>query len=503
MIETEKIAISSPENDHDEFQRVLSAFINPQNIKMNFENFVRQLIKIGVGDNSGRISESDNAIKSALFSLAEELKDSRPFDSTYIGHMSSETSIPGMLAYMFALRTGSNTVSREASARESLLEPKAIHGLMEIVGYKVGFASGTFTSGGTMANLTALTVARKLMQERLKKSDRRKMRVLVSPMAHYSIPKCIDLLGGPGKEIEIVSVKTKNFRMSVEDLEEKVLLSKKNGVPIMAIIGIAGNTETGIVDPLREIAEVAEKQGGIFTHADAAYGGPYRLSRIGHLFEGIERFNSITLDPHKAFYTPYSTGAVLFKNAEEHARLAVGVKADYVQLNSDLSTLVEDFRSGKGNHGLKRIEGSMGAGPILSTLAVLRVLGKDGLRVVYDFTLDRIHHLYERIKASPYLEPLHRPDLNLLCFTLKPKIMIKLDIDDNEKLGLFVNKYRVLLDKKTNGKGGYFFSATNLPVDERRTIWTWRSCIMNPRSTDEVIDEAIESLEKLIEKAMK
>jgi glutamate/tyrosine decarboxylase-like PLP-dependent enzyme len=503
MLEADKFAILNREHGYDEYQRVLSAFINPQNVKMSFENFVHQLIGIGVGDGSGRMTAADHAIKKALFSLGKELKDSRPFDSTYIGHMCSETSIPGMIAYMFALRTGSNTVSREASVKESLLEPEAINGLMEIVGYKVGFASGTFTSGGTMANLTALTVARKLMQERLSNFNRRKMRVLVSPMAHYSIPKCIDLLGGPGKEIEIISVKTKNFRMSIEDLEKKVLLSKKDGVPIMAIIGIAGNTETGIVDPLKEIAEVAEKQGGIFTHADAAYGGPYRLSKIGHLFEGIERFNSITLDPHKAFYTPYSTGAVLFKNAEEHTRLAIGVKADYVQFNSDLSSLIEDFRTGKGNHGLKRIEGSMGAGPILSTLAILRILGKEGLRVVYDFTLDRIHHLFERIKASPYLEPLHRPELNLLCFTLKPKIMRKLNLNDNEKLGLFINNCRVLLDKKTNGKGGYFFSATNLPVDESNTIWTWRSCIMNPRSTDKVIDEAIESLEKLIKKAMK
>lgn len=489
-------------------ERALAHFINPKNSQMAYEAFTRSLLKIGIGDESGYLTEYDVELQEGLESVLDDVKSARRFNETYIGHMLSEASIPGMLGYMIALRLGGNTVAREVSIRESELEPEAIRGLLEIVGYNPETASGTFTSGGTMANFTALTVARKLIQERYERIGQTAgtMRVLTVPQAHYSIPKSLDLLGGPGRQIELIFVETDCLRMSIKDLQDKIHQSLDvDNVPIMAIVAIAGETETGLVDPLSKIAEIAQKY-DIFTIADGAYGAPYKLSKkSGKLFDGLEQFDAITLDPHKALYTPYSNGAVLFKSASDHARLAMGVRAKYVGFNEAETDIIQNLLTGSGSHGQKRIEGSMGAGPILSTVAVKRTLGDEGLAVVYDLTIDRAEHLYQKVTESPYLKPIHKTNLNLLCFTLTDRAEVQLGITNNTEREQFIEETRKRLDENIERGGGYFFSSTDLSLDEkdesgrRRTHYVWRACIMNPRTTDIIIEEAIIALEQIIE----
>lgn len=224
---------------------------------------------------------------------------------------------------------------------------------------------------------------------------------------------------------------------------------------------------------------------------------------------------AVTIDPHKALYTPYNNGVVLFKNAEDHARLNLGVEAayvgfervdreaDYLKFQRNLETLTAKLRGEQeGNLGEKRIEGSMSAGPILSTLAVLRTLGKEGLGVIYDLTLDRTTHLYNRISQSKYLSPRHEPELNMLCFRLTSETVAKLGIEKSEARQNFINSTREELDNGIKGEGGYFFSATDLPDDEGNREWVYRSCIMHPRTTNSTIDNAVAGLEAIIEQRL-
>lgn len=489
------------EHSPQEIAHALSAFIDPNNPRMSLDNFFNQLTRMAVGTGSGRLTGDDRHVAQALQGVLTGVRDARLFNETYLGHLLSESSIPGMLGYMLAMRIGSNTVAREVSIAESDLEPEAMRGLMEIVGYDPDVGSGTFTSGGSMANMTALAVARKLAQVRIEREGRTpgRMRVLTSPFAHYSIEKACDLLGGPSKLIELQRVASQDLRMSPEDLQQKIEEAEREGVPIMAVLAIAGETETGLVDPLDQIANVTE-QHNVSLIVDGAYGAPYRLSRKGELFAGMERAMAISIDPHKALYTPYNNGAVLFRNAEDHAFLNVGIEADYLEFQHDYDSVLSNLRTGQGNLGEKRIEGSMSAGPILSTVAVLRTLGQEGLSTVYDLTLDRTNHLFDRLAQSQHLVPLHEPDLNLLCFTLTPRAMNQLNIKDNEALRRFIGITRRELDNDIKGKGGYFFSETNLPTDEGEELGVYRACILNPRTTDDIIDDAVSGLEEIIQR---
>lgn len=484
---------------------ILSGFIDPANKEMDFENFWNLLLDAAFPERNGESPSEDQEflIKVLRENILGSVKDARRFNATYMGHLLSEPSIPALLSYILALRVGSNTVSREVSIFETELEPSVMQWLMQIVGFDPNEASGTFTSGGTLANITALAVARKVMEARSPAS--RKYRVLVSPYAHYSIPKACDLLGGPNHDIELIRIKPHKFRMSTEDLIEKIQEAQSVYVPIMAIVAIAGETETGLIDPLDEIASIAKEFGNIWWMVDGAYGAPYRLSQASDKFKGMERAFAVTVDPHKALYTPYSNGAVLFRKAEDHALLAENIFADYLEFEREKERIGENFKKGEGHLGQKRIEGSMGAGPILSTLAVKETFGVTGLQTLFDSTLERIAYLYDRLKnQSRYLEPVHKPDLNVLCFTLKAHVRSQLGLMENDDaLRDFINVTRNNLDNGKTGAGGYFFSATNLLTDEGDYIWVWRACIMNPRTTDELIHAAISRLEREIKSILR
>lgn len=503
------------EHSPQEIAQALSAFIDPNSPRMSINAFFTRLTRMAVGDGSGRMTRDDRLLMQGLQSVLEDVRDARVFNATYLGHLLSESSIPGMLGYMLAMRIGSNTVAEEVSIQETKLEPEAIGALMEIVGYDPEVGSGTFTSGGSMANMTALAVARELIQESIEEAGGTPgtMRVLTSPFAHYSIAKMCNLLGGSGRQIQVQSVTSRNLRMNPDDLQQKITEAESRGIPVMAVVAIAGETETGLVDPLNDIADITEAH-GVNLIVDGAYGAPYRLSRNGELFSGMERAMAVVIDPHKALYTPYNNGAVLFRNAEDHARLNLGVQATYLgfqavdrrseEFQQNLEALIARLRYQQpgeqiGNLGEKRIEGSMSAGPILSTVAVWRTLGREGLSTIYDLTLDRTLHLYDRINQSRYLFPRHEPDLNMLCFTLTEESQVQLGIEDNEALGEFIDSTREELDKGIRGEGGYFFSSTDLPDDNGNKRWVYRACIMHPRTTDSIIDDAISGLETIIE----
>lgn len=488
----------------EERARVLNYFIDPQNPHMGYEKFARETLEMFTnGDNSQESKE----MQEQLMGMFTQIKDARKFNETYIGHMLSEASIPGMWGYMMALRLGSNTVAREVSEMESRLEPEAIHGLMEIVGYNPNEASGTFTSGGSMAVFTALDVAVKRIKREFdisKKTLDKPLVVLYNKYSHYSFHKAIDALGGPNRMIEKVEVSSPNFRMDTKDLESKINQYLREGRIIAAIYGIAGETETGLVDNLLEISKIAMRH-NIFTIADGAYGAPYRLSRKGELFRGIESFGAIIIDGHKALYTPYSNGAILFKDKKDHVLLNLGVKAPYVKFEENEEALLRNlaYKNPKFSLGEKRFEGSGGAGSIISTVAVLRTFGLDGLATVYDMTLDRIDYLHERLNQSQVLMPIHKPDVNLQCFRIRPEIERKYGILDNSRRSEIVEKSRIDdVDKGLTGSGGFFFSSTDFDLpDYNGTVLptsVWRACLMNPRTTNEILDKAVAELEKSV-----
>jgi len=479
-------------------RKALAAFIDPENPNLQHEQFFNQLLDMFMGDGTSELNRHENQVASGIASIFPEIADARRFDQNYLGHMLSESSIPGMLGAILAIRLGDNTVADEVSRTTTALESEAVRGLAKMIGYNPDTCGGTFTSGGSIANMTALSIARKVFQENYKDGIYNgPVRVLTNEMAHHSVNKAIFELGGPSAQIQRVDIGLENWKMSPQKLEEAILQSQEDGVPIMAIVAIAGETETGLVDPLADIAEIA-KHYGIFTIADAAYGGPYRISEAGHLFDGLEQFDAVVVDSHKALYVPYEAGAVLVKNPRHHALLTLGSPAEYTNIPEGFEALVAAIESGTASLGAKRLEGSKGAGAILSTLAVLRSLGQEGLETIYNLTLKNIDYLYDRLEASDILEPLHEPELNLLCFTLREEIVNQLGLRDNTQLKQYIDDTRLELDNHLIHPGGYYFSSCNLPLGPKEEIAAYRASPMHPRTTPQILNNAIAELENMI-----
>ncbi|MGB9081302.1 MAG: putative pyridoxal-dependent aspartate 1-decarboxylase, partial [Desulfuromonadaceae bacterium] len=190
------------------------------------------------------------------------------------------------------------------------------------------YSLGAFCSGGTIANVTALWAARNrlcgpsgdfkgISREGLLKAlqhlDCRGLAVLVSRRGHYSLGKAADLLG-IGRD-NLVTVETDdNNRIDMKRLREHCARLRGEGIRPLSLIGIAGTTETGNVDPLEALADLAAELGCHF-HVDAAWGGPTLFSDTYRgLLRGIERADSVTIDAHKQLYVPMGAGMVLFKD---------------------------------------------------------------------------------------------------------------------------------------------------------------------------------------------
>lgn len=206
------------------------------------------------------------------------------------------------------------------------LEATVLDWFAEIVGYRTAggpaagsrssgraaaqpVARGMLTSGGSLANFSALVVARR---ERLAE-DFLRGTLYVSDQGHHSIQKAAMLAGFPTDRVrEIPSDGA--FRIRIDELERQIAGDRAAGFQPFCIVGNAGTTNTGAVDDFEALAEVATRE-GLWLHADAAYGGFFLLTKRGReVMRGIERADSITLDPHKGLFLPYGTGSLLVRD---------------------------------------------------------------------------------------------------------------------------------------------------------------------------------------------
>lgn len=190
------------------------------------------------------------------------------------------------------------------------MERFLIRWLCKLFGYPAE-ATGNLTSGGSIANLIAITTARDASG--LKARDYHQAVIYLTRQTHHCVQKALRLAGLGEAAVRYIPIDDR-FRMQVADLEEQIEADHSAGLYPLLIVGSAGTTDTGVVDPLDEIADVAERH-GIWFHVDAAYGGFFLLvDEMRPLFRGIERSDSVAVDPHKSLFVPYGSGAVLVKH---------------------------------------------------------------------------------------------------------------------------------------------------------------------------------------------
>lgn len=234
--------------------------------------------------------------------------------SNVVSHPKSYSFVPGPSNFIGAmgdtLASGFNIFSGgwQASPAAAQMEIMSITWLLKIFGFPKKKGGGIFTSGGSMANLTGLITARNVKCG----DDFSKAIIYLSDQAHSSNIKAIRILGFKKEQIRIIPTDSE-FKFAINKLKNAIAKDRLEGYQPFCLIATAGTTNTGTVDPLLELSEICKKE-DIWFHIDGAYGGFAILSDENkHLLKGIEKADSLTIDPHKWFYQPYEIGCLLVR----------------------------------------------------------------------------------------------------------------------------------------------------------------------------------------------
>lgn len=335
------------------------------------------------------------------------------------------------------------------------MEASVLRWLCDLFGLPAG-SQGVLTPGGSMSNLSAVITARSaVLGERFLEGT-----MYVSDEVHHSISKSARIAGLPDGSIRAIP-SDDSLRFDLEALQSAINEDRARGRKPFMIVGSAGTVSTGVIDPLEELADLAKRE-QLWFHVDGAYGGFFQLTERGReRLRGIERADSITLDPHKGLFLPYGTGCLLARDGEK-LRAAHEAHADYLPAPSDdpglpdLSSfspeLTRDFRG-------------------LRLWLPLHLHGVDTFVRALDEKLDLAAFVYEELRAVPHLEVPWRPDLSLVAF--KP----------TEGSGIDAGE---LLDR-VNSDGRMWLSSA--PVRGETYL---RVCILSHRSHPQRIQEGVE-----------
>lgn len=210
------------------------------------------------------------------------------------------------------------------------IENQIIDWVGELVGYKKGFG-GNLASGGSMANLIAISTAR--IAKKIKSKDIENCTIYLTKQAHHCVTKALKIIGLHEIQLRYIPMDRK-YRMIPEKVEEQLAKDKANGLTPFMLVASAGTTDVGAIDPLNELADLAEKY-GLWYHIDGAYGGFFLLcDETKDKLKGINRADSVILDPHKGMFLPYGVGIVMVKNIN-HLLEANSYDANYMQDTKD------------------------------------------------------------------------------------------------------------------------------------------------------------------------
>jgi glutamate/tyrosine decarboxylase-like PLP-dependent enzyme len=318
------------------------------------------------------------------------------------------SNFTGALGDFLAAVEGSNLGGGNTGA--SQVEQQVVDWLKEIAGFPKS-ASGTLTSGGSMANLVAHTVIRNLAAGYDVRKEgiaglKKPLRFYASDQVHSCHQKALETLGLGAKALVEVASDDRQ-RMRLEALEAAIAEDRANGLQPACVIGTAGTTNTGAIDDLNAIADLCDRE-GLWFHVDGCIGGVLRLAPDhAQLVAGIERAGSVAIDPHKWLHAPFEAGAVLIKDPEAHFA-TFEMHGPYLQMQ-ERGMIAGKFLA---DYGLELSRGFRA----LKIWMAFKEHGsaKFGRLIAKDIALAR--YLKEQVEAHPRLELIAPVDLNIVCF---------------------------------------------------------------------------------------
>ncbi|MDA8140345.1 MAG: putative pyridoxal-dependent aspartate 1-decarboxylase [Desulfobacteraceae bacterium] len=433
----------------------------------------------------------------------------------FIGHMTS--AIPYFMVHLKTITAAlnQNVNKAETSKVLSIIEKQVLAKIHRLI-FKMptafydehvqnpATALGCFTEGGTLANITALWVARNsLLAPKgdfngceqdgvvagLQAHGIERCVILVSRLGHFSLRKAAGLLGIGNRNVLSIDVDAGN-RIKLSALKQclRDIQATQGRTRVIAIVGIAGATETGSIDPLPQLAEICAEH-GIYYHVDAAWGGPTLLSeKYGHLLEGIHLADSVTVDGHKQLYMPMGCGMVYFKNPHILERIAY--HARYIA------------RQGSVDLGIRTLSGSREANSLVLASA-LQIMGSRGYSLLIEHGIATAKSFAAQIKKRPLFQLVTEPRLNILTYRVcPPEIKAELESADTlqrRRLNAYLNDMNRGIQVLQREGGVSFVSRTTLYEKNslEDPIVVLRSVIMNPLTTLKILNEILDEQEKI------
>lgn len=387
----------------------------------------------------------------------------------YMGHQVSAPAPLAALASLQGALLNSGGAVYEMSAAASTIEKLVIDRLKPFFGLDQG--DGIMTSGGTIANITALLCARNVNTNDVAwtQSQGQKYAFMVSEEAHYCIERAIRMMGWGDTGIIKVPVDTQ-YRMQCQELPALLQKSKDENIQVLGVVGSAPTTSTGMYDDLEAIGAFCQ-QHHLWYHIDAAHGGPAVFSKkYKHLMSGCAYADSITVDAHKMMMTPSLTTMLFFKESRNSYR-TFAQQAHYLWSDNE----AEWFNYGKRTMECTKL--------MMSTrlYALMVAYGMEVFEVYLDQCYDITKKFAAILHADATFEVAVDPDSNILCFRV---------LQETEEK---TNQVNVHVRKRLLEDGSFYIVQTNL----HQKVFL-RVTIMNPFTTIEDLKALVAKIKQVM-----
>jgi len=326
----------------------------------------------------------------------------------YYGYITGGGNQMGVLAEFIKSALNQNNLKWHSAPANTEIEKIVIKWVAEFIGYNNN-CGGVLVSGGSVANLLNIAIMRKIKgNKNINKKGIYKtktMRVYVSNEAHSSIDKAVDMLG-LGSD-NLIKIKTcKNFKIDIEKLEKNIKKDIKNGYFPIGLIGIAGTTNTGSIDPLKKLGLMAKKY-NLWYMIDAAYGGPAsKIKKTKKLFKGIEDADSLLINPHKWLFVPFEVACVMVKN-KKHIKETFSLVPEYLR-----GGVEKNDREDLMNYSIQLSKDFKA----LKVWMTIKTYGTKILKQAIENDINMANYAYALVCASNDFISIHKPELSIFCF---------------------------------------------------------------------------------------
>jgi len=401
---------------------------------------------------------------SALDLLPDMIRHSRPPTSRFFGYVLGSGEPVAAAADLLASVLNQNLTAWRSSPAAVTIERTVVEWLAQAIGC-AGY-TGSLTGGGSAANLMGLAMAREAKIPANEHGSQPGV-VYASDEAHMSIPKALALLGLGRDNLRLIATDP-NFRMSPLGLERAIHEDRRAGKRMVAIVATAGTVNTGAIDPLPQIGEIARGH-GLWLHVDGAYGA---LAALAHpeKFDGLNQADSLSLDPHKWLYQPLDCGCLLFRDPQV-ARAAFAYTGEYTRALSQ--DPVEAFSFFEESIELSRRFRA------LKLWLSLRYHGLGAFRQAIAEDLRHAQRLAAAVDADQHLERLAPVELSAVCFRYRGQAGDEGELDRLNRATL----------RRVIERGRVYISNASI-----RGKFALRACFVNHRTDDADVDAVVQEV---------